>query len=33
MDEDRFNMAMCQFLKVVGVNSQGEIERIAKGQA
>jgi hypothetical protein len=28
MDEDKFNMAMRQILKVVGVTSQREIERI-----
>jgi Family of unknown function (DUF6494) len=30
MDEDRFNMAVRQFLKVVGVTSQREIERIVR---
>ena len=30
MDEDRFNMAVRQFLKVVGVPSQREIERIVR---
>ena len=30
MDEDRFNMAVRRFLKVVGVTSQREIERIVR---
>jgi hypothetical protein len=30
MDEDRFNMAVRQFLKVVGITSQREIERIVR---
>ena len=30
MDEDRFNMAVRRFLKVVGVASQREIERIVR---
>ena len=30
MDEDKFNMAMRQILKVVGVTSQREIERIGR---
>ena len=30
MDEDRFNMAVRQFLKAVGVTSQREIERIVR---
>jgi len=30
MDEDRFNMAVRQFLKVVGVTSQREIERVIR---
>jgi len=30
MDEDRFNMAVRQFLKVVGVTSQREIERVVR---
>ena len=30
MDEDRFNMAIRQFLKVVGITSQREIERIVR---
>jgi Family of unknown function (DUF6494) len=30
MDEDRFNMAVRRFLKVVGVSSQREIERIVR---
>lgn len=33
MDEDRFNMAVRKFLKEVGVTSQREIERIARGGA
>jgi hypothetical protein len=32
MDEDRFNMAMRRFLKVVGVTSQREIERIVRDE-
>jgi hypothetical protein len=31
MDEDRFNMAVRKFLKEVGVTSQREIERVARG--
>jgi Family of unknown function (DUF6494) len=30
MDEDKFNMAVRRFLKVVGVSSQREIERIVR---
>lgn len=30
MDEDSFNMAVRKFLKVVGVTSQREIERIVR---
>jgi hypothetical protein len=30
MDEDKFNMAMRQILKLVGVTSQREIERIGR---
>jgi hypothetical protein len=30
MDEDRFNMDVRRFLKVVGVSSQREIERIVR---
>lgn len=30
MDEDRINMDIRQFLKVVGVTSQREIERIVR---
>jgi Family of unknown function (DUF6494) len=30
MDEDSFNMAVRRFLKVVGVTSQREIERIVR---
>jgi hypothetical protein len=30
MNEDRFNMAVRQLLKVVGVTSQREIERIVR---
>lgn len=30
MDEDRFNMALRKFLKVVGVTSQREIEKIVR---
>lgn len=30
MDENRFNMAVRQFLKVVGVTSQREIERVVR---
>jgi hypothetical protein len=30
MDEDAFNMAVRKFLKVVGVTSQREIERIVR---
>ncbi|WP_026607510.1 DUF6494 family protein [Methylocapsa acidiphila] len=30
MDEDRFNMAVRRFLKVVGVTSQREIERVVR---
>ena len=30
MDEDNFNMAVRRFLKVVGVTSQREIERIVR---
>ncbi len=30
MDEDQFNMAVRQFLKVVGVTSQREIERVVR---
>jgi hypothetical protein len=30
MDEDRFNMAVRRFLKMVGVTSQREIERIVR---
>ena len=30
MDEDSFNMAVRRFLKVVGVSSQREIERIVR---
>jgi len=30
MDEDSFNIAVRRFLKVVGVNSQREIERIVR---
>ena len=33
MDEDRFNMELRKFLKQVGVTSQREIERIARGHA
>jgi metal-sulfur cluster biosynthetic enzyme len=28
MDEDRFNIALRKFLKVVGITSQREIERV-----
>jgi flagellar biosynthesis regulator FlaF len=30
MDEDQFNMAVRKFLKVVGVTSQREIERVVR---
>jgi hypothetical protein len=30
MDEDRFNMEVRKFLKVVGVTSQREIERVVR---
>jgi hypothetical protein len=30
MDEDSFNMAVRRFLKVVGVSSQREIERVVR---
>jgi hypothetical protein len=30
MDEDKFNLALRKFLKVVGVTSQREIERIVR---
>jgi 16S rRNA U516 pseudouridylate synthase RsuA-like enzyme len=30
MDEDAFNMALRKFLKVVGVTSQREIERVVR---
>lgn len=30
MDEDRFNMALREFLKEVGVNSQREIEKVMR---
>ena len=30
MDEDSFNMAVRKFLKVVGVTSQREIERVVR---
>jgi hypothetical protein len=30
MDEDRFNMSMRRFLKVVGVTSQQAIERVVR---
>jgi hypothetical protein len=30
MDEDRFNIALRKFLKVVGITSQREIERIVR---
>lgn len=30
MDEDRFNMSVRKFLKVVGVTSQREIERVVR---
>jgi hypothetical protein len=30
MDEDKFNMAVRKFLKVVGITSQREIERIVR---
>lgn len=30
MDEDRFNMEVRKFLKVVGVTSQREIEKIVR---
>lgn len=31
MDEDRFNLEIRQFLKVVGVTSQREIEKAVRG--
>jgi metal-sulfur cluster biosynthetic enzyme len=30
MDEDRFNIALRKFLKVVGITSQREIERVVR---
>ncbi len=30
MDEERFNMALRKFLKVVGITSQREIERVVR---
>jgi metal-sulfur cluster biosynthetic enzyme len=30
MDEDKFNMAVRKFLKVVGITSQREIERVVR---
>jgi hypothetical protein len=30
MDEDSFNMAVRKFLKIVGVTSQREIERVVR---
>ena len=33
MDEDQFNMALRKFLKEVGVTSQREVEKLARGQA
>jgi hypothetical protein len=30
MDEDRFNIALREFLKVVGITSQREIERVVR---
>ena len=30
MDEDAFNMAIRKFLKVVGITSQREIERVVR---
>lgn len=33
MDEDHFNMALRKFLKEVGVTSQREIEKLARGHA
>jgi len=32
MDEERFNMSMRQFLKVVGVTSQQSIEQIVRDE-
>jgi len=32
MDEDRFNMSMRQFLKVVGVTSQQSIEQVVRDE-
>jgi hypothetical protein len=32
MDEQRFNMSMRKFLKVVGVTSQHEIERLVQDE-
>ena len=31
MDEEKFNMSLRKFLKQVGVTSQREIERVARG--
>ncbi len=31
MDDEKFNMSMRKFLKQVGVTSQQEIEKIARG--
>jgi hypothetical protein len=33
MDEDRFNMALRQFLKEVGVTSQREVEKLVRESA
>jgi hypothetical protein len=30
MNEDKFNMSLRKFLKMVGVNSQREIERVVR---
>jgi len=32
MDEDSFNIALRKFLKVVGITSQREIERVREGK-
>ena len=32
MNEDKFNMSLRKFLKQVGVTSQREIERVARGK-
>jgi polysaccharide deacetylase 2 family uncharacterized protein YibQ len=33
MDEDKLNMSVRKFLKVVGVTSQREIEAVVRGKA